>query len=59
MILMKLLEAKVKVMDSSRTLDSVRAELAINIWATTRENVSSEIFEQVRFKPACSATEAS
>ena len=28
-------------------------------WATSRENVSSEIFDQVRFKPACSATEAS
>ena len=26
-------------------------------WATSRENVSLEIFEQVRFKPACSATE--
>ena len=29
------------------------------IWATSHENVSSEIFDQVRFKPACSATEAS
>ena len=28
-------------------------------WATSRENLSSEIFDQVRFKPACSATEAS
>ena len=28
-------------------------------WAAPRENVSSEIFDQVRFKPACSATEAS
>ena len=28
-------------------------------WATSRENVSSEIFDKVRFKPACSATEAS
>ena len=28
-------------------------------WATSRENVSSEIFDQVRFKPAYSATEAS
>ena len=26
-------------------------------WATSRENVSSGIFNQVRFKPACSATE--
>ena len=29
------------------------------IWATSRENVSSGIFDKVRFKPACSATEAS
>ena len=29
------------------------------IWATSRENVSSRIFDQVRFKPACSATKAS
>ena len=28
-------------------------------WATSRENVSSGIFDQVRFKPACSATQAS
>ena len=28
-------------------------------WATSRENVSSGIFKQVRFKPACLATEAS
>ena len=28
-------------------------------WATSRENVSSRIFYEVRFKPACSATEAS
>ena len=27
------------------------------IWASSRENVSSEIFDQVRFKPGCSATE--
>ena len=27
--------------------------------ATSCENVSSRIFDQVRFKPACSATEAS
>ena len=27
--------------------------------ATSRENVSLEIFDEVRFKPACSATEAS
>ena len=33
--------------------------LAIIIWATSRENVSSEIFDQVSFEPACSATEAS
>ena len=31
----------------------------VNIWATSRENVSSGIFEQARFKPACLATEAS
>ena len=31
----------------------------IYIWATSIENVSSEIFDQVTFKPACSATEAS
>ena len=29
------------------------------ISAASRENVSSEIFDQSRFKPACSATEAS
>ena len=28
-------------------------------WATSRENLSSGIFNQVRFKSACSATEAS
>ena len=28
------------------------------IWATPRENVSSGIFHQVRFKPAFSTTEA-
>ena len=28
-------------------------------WATSRENVSLGIFDQVTFKPACSATEAS
>ena len=27
-------------------------------WAASRENVSSGIFDEVRFKPACSATEA-
>ena len=27
------------------------------IWATSCENVSLEIFDQVRFKPTCSATE--
>ena len=29
------------------------------IWATSRENVSAEIFDQVTFKPTCSAREAS
>ena len=29
------------------------------IWATSRNSVSSEIFDQVKFKPAFSATEAS
>ena len=28
-------------------------------WATSREKVSSRIFDQVRFKPVCSATEDS
>ena len=28
-------------------------------WATSGENVSLEIFDRVRFKPACSATETS
>ena len=28
-------------------------------WATSRKNVSSGIFDQVRFKPACSTTETS
>ena len=32
---------------------------ALHIQATSRENVSSGIFDQVRFKPACSATESS
>ena len=27
-----------------------------SIWATSRENASSGIFDQVGFKPACSAT---
>ena len=30
-----------------------------NKWVMSRENVSSGIFDQVRFKPVCSATEAS
>ena len=30
-----------------------------NIWAMPRENVSSGIFDQERFKPACKATEIS
>ena len=30
-----------------------------SIWATSRENVSSGVFDQVTFKPACPATEAS
>ena len=29
------------------------------VLATSRENVSSEIFDQLRFKPACSATKTS
>ena len=29
------------------------------IWATSRENQSLRIFDQARFKPACSTTEAS
>ena len=29
------------------------------IWATSRENILSGIFDQLKFKPACSATEAS
>ena len=33
------------------------AALIILIWATSCENMSSGIFDQVRFKPACSATE--
>ena len=28
-------------------------------WATSRENVSSGVFDQIRLKPACSATETS
>ena len=28
-------------------------------WAASRENMPWEIFDQVRFKPACSAAEAS
>ena len=28
------------------------------IWALSSENVSSDIFDRVNFKPACSATEA-
>ena len=34
-------------------------KLSSMIRATSCENVSSRIFEQVRFKQACSATEAS
>ena len=30
-----------------------------DIWATSRKNMSSGISDQERFKPACSATEAS
>ena len=30
-----------------------------NIWARSRENLSSEFCDQVRLKPVCSATEAS
>ena len=29
-----------------------------SVWATSRENVSLVIFDQVRFKPVSSATEA-
>ena len=38
-------------------LDVYRKTLADIIWATSFENVSLEIFDQVTFKPACSATE--
>ena len=31
----------------------------MSVWATSHKNVSLGIFEQLRFKPACSATEAS
>ena len=36
----------------------IGADKIIDTWATSRENVSSGIFDQVTFKPACSATEA-
>ena len=46
-----------------RTVTSVppdeRTKFYSIIWATSRENVSTGIFDQVRFKPACSATETS
>ena len=34
-------------------------QCGITIQATSGENMSSGIFDQVTFKPACSATEAS
>ena len=36
-----------------------RLYICTQYWATSRENMSSGNFDQVRFKPACSATEAS
>ena len=47
----------------TRLINSIILEheckIQVIIWATSRENVSSGIFDQVRFKPACSATEVS
>ena len=39
--------------------DNCKCQILHSNWALSSENVSSEIFEQVRFKPAYSATEAS
>ena len=44
---------------TARLLDWKWPLLHYDNWGTPRENVSSGIFEKVRFKPACSATEAS
>ena len=39
---------------------NIAAGLLLNMkWATSRENLSSEVCDQVRLKPACSATETS
>ena len=45
----------------SKILEVYQTEMAypLDVWAASRENVSSEIFDQVRFKPVCSAAEAS
>ena len=31
----------------------------VQIWSTIRKNLSSEVYDEVRLKPACSATETS
>ena len=41
------------------SLNDWNSTLSNTKWATSRERVSSGIFDQVRFKPACSATETS
>ena len=47
-------------MNPRRTLKGRGMVITVkNIWATSPENVFSGIFDQVRFKPACSTTEAS
>ena len=50
---------KLHCFKESSCFNSLRLILALLIWATSRENVSSGIFDQIAFKPACLATEAS
>ena len=51
------------MLEDTDSLDAVKgntfSSLHLVNWATLCENVSSGIFDQVTFKPACSATEAS
>ena len=56
-----ILNVKTKLL-KNKTTNLLKHEIQyklVDIWAISHENVSSEIFDQVRFKPACSATEAS
>ena len=49
-----------KLSSSGHIIKYLSSSLSLSFFlATSRENVSLGIFDQVRFKPACSATETS